>query len=340
MNARPDFWVTSGYRLTEPDEHGRLPVTDALLRAYLARPELAPVAESCDTERTVHASLLEDPNWKPNESDLGRFLDQDTRANYEIFLQFRDFLARSGTLETAYRGLVSGPGFPVPDLFRDQIVHALARHILEECDDPMQIRAAELLFRSQRVSIQDGQIMVADEETVERFATTGGFGDLGRLLVESNTETRQVDLDVLESNSADVYWARSDRFDMVLDISFARPGLDALCRVMEKWVSYFLGVGTHISPVQSIRDERWVWHTGLDADSSLLLNDLYQGEEPDDARLARLLSLFRMEIDDQDLVIDRVRGKPVYLGLCMNPSGLLRMKPQNLLVNLPLKSAA
>ena len=31
-----------------------------------------------------------------------------------------------------------------------------------------------------------------------------------------------------------------------------------------------------------------------------------------------------------------VRGKPVYLGLAMDAQGLLKLKPQNLLLNLPL----
>jgi hypothetical protein len=31
-----------------------------------------------------------------------------------------------------------------------------------------------------------------------------------------------------------------------------------------------------------------------------------------------------------------VQGKPVYLGLAMTEQGLLKLKPQNLLLNLPL----
>ena len=34
-----------------------------------------------------------------------------------------------------------------------------------------------------------------------------------------------------------------------------------------------------------------------------------------------------------------VAGKPVYLGLMMNGDGVVRLKPQNLLINLPLRSA-
>jgi hypothetical protein len=34
-----------------------------------------------------------------------------------------------------------------------------------------------------------------------------------------------------------------------------------------------------------------------------------------------------------------VQGKPVYLGLAMNAEGLVKLKPQNLLLNLPLARA-
>ena len=35
-----------------------------------------------------------------------------------------------------------------------------------------------------------------------------------------------------------------------------------------------------------------------------------------------------------------VAGKPVYLGLSMNDERLLRLKPQNLLLNLPLAASS
>ncbi|HAE03137.1 MAG TPA: hypothetical protein DCG04_17145, partial [Rhodospirillaceae bacterium] len=104
------------------------------------------------------------------------------------------------------------PAFPVPALFMDQLAHAVMRHILNAEQNPLQARAAELFFRTQKVTVQDGQIMLADQETVDRYATTGGFGDLGRLLVESKTAMPQVDLDVLTEETAGSYWARSDRF--------------------------------------------------------------------------------------------------------------------------------
>eukprot|EP00752_Nemacystus_decipiens_P013242 g11731.t1 len=264
-------------------------------------------AEACAAERALHEALLDNPRKAVGDADLAKLADPDARENYEVFLPFRDLLADSASLEAAYRRLVTDPPGPIPQLFLDHLVHAILRGVLDGVDNPLQARAGELFFRTQRVTIQDGQIMLGDAETVERLATTGGFGDLGRLLKESNAPMRDVDMDVLGEETAGVYWDRSDRFDTVLDLTFARPGLDAFCRVMEKWIAHFFQLESRIHPVQSIRDERWVWHTGLDADSTALLNALYRGEEASEEALGRLLSLFRLEIKDEAAVIERDR---------------------------------
>jgi len=125
-------------------------------------------------------------------------------------------------------------------------------------------------------------------------------------------------------------------FDTVLDISFARPGLDAFCRVLEGWIAHMLGVETRVQPVQRISDARWVWHIGLDIEANAILNDLYNGSEVDAARLARLVSLFRLEFADASLMRPGVAGRPVYLGMATDTGSTLRVKPQNLLFNLPL----
>jgi hypothetical protein len=112
---------------------------------------------------------------------------------------------------------------------------------------------------------------------------------------------------------------------------------------MEKWIRHFLDLETRITPVQSIADQAWRWHTGLDRDSSALLNALYRGEDPpgttQDEALTRLLSLFRMEFAKETSILEEMAGRPVYLGLAMDHQNKLRMKPQNLLLNLPLRAA-
>ena len=52
--------------------------------------------------------------------------------------------------------------------------------------------------------------------------------------------------------------------------------------------------------------------------------------------MAGPISLFRLRFDDPADMRADVRGKPVYLGLAMAPDGALKLKPQNLLINLPL----
>jgi hypothetical protein len=65
-----DFWRDSGYHLLQRDASGHLGVTDDFLRAYIARPELAPIAESCAAERALHAALLANPRAAVAEARL------------------------------------------------------------------------------------------------------------------------------------------------------------------------------------------------------------------------------------------------------------------------------
>ena len=53
-------------------------------------------------------------------------------------------------------------------------------------------------------------------------------------------------------------------------------------------------------------------------------------------RLTRLIGLFRLDFDDAADMLPALAGAPVWLGLAMTPDGALRLKPQNLLLNLPL----
>ncbi|HEX6114987.1 MAG TPA: DUF6352 family protein [Geminicoccaceae bacterium] len=333
----PDFWRSSGYRLLTCDPSGRLRASDDFLRAFWLRPEVTPVPESCAEELALHEALMAEPRMAVPPERLARLADPDARDNYAAVLRLRERLLAWPTMEAAYLDLVRTGLSGVPPLFLDQLAHVFLRHLLAGCDDPIRLRAAELLFREQKVTIQDGAIMLADEETVEM--RTSGAGR-GRLLLEDEAPAKRVDLDVLDEANAAIYWARSDRFDTVLDLSFASPGLDALCRVLEAWVRHFTGAAVSIQPLQRIDDQRWVWHVGLDSEASALLNDLYDGEEIEKARRARLLALFRLEFRDPADMLERVRGRPVYLGLAMTGAQRLKLKPHNLLINLPLARAA
>jgi hypothetical protein len=336
----PDFWPSCGYRLLTKGGDGRLTVSDAFLRSYLTRPELSPIPESCDAELALHDALLANPRRMVSSEELAALADADARENYGIWLRFRTRLLAANSLEAAYVGLFRGDGVDVPPLFVAELTQILLRHILGENAAPMEARAAELLFRTQRIAVtDDGAVMSADELTVDLFATTAGFGSLGELLAQNKTPARSVDLDVLDADNAAQYWERDERHDFSVSLNRGQAALDALTRVLEKWIRHFLGVSVKISQERAIDDEHWVWHVGLDAQASSLLNDLYNRVDIDDERMRRLLCLFRLEFADPSDMRPAIKGRPVYLAMAMDVEQRLKLKPQNLLLNLPLAKA-
>jgi hypothetical protein len=315
---------------------GRLTLTDDFLRSLLLRPELAPVAESCAAERALHEALFAAPRAVVAESDVAPIVDPDARENFRIWLRFRQRLVAAPSIEAAYVALFR-EGVDVPPLFVAQLTQILLRHLLGAAADPIEARAAEMLFRPQKIAVrEDGAVMAADEETVELHATGGGFGSLGELLQRNRTPVRTVDLDVLDADNAATYWDRDERHDLAVSLNRGRPALDALCRVLERWVAHFLGVGVKIRPQRAIDDRHWVWHVGLTAEASALLNDLYNRVDVDDERMARLLCLFELTFDDPAAMRPPIAGRPVYLAMAMDADARLTLKPQNLLLNLPL----
>jgi hypothetical protein len=336
LSSHRDFWRSSGFALLRRDDSGHLAVTDDFLRAYLMRPEMLPTDESCPAEIALRDVLLAAPRQSVDEARLTALADPDACDNYRFVLRFRDRLLAGGTLEAAYLDLFRSGVIDLPPLFVDHLVHAILRNLLDGAKDPLRLRAAELFFRSQRISLGDGAVMLADEETVEQRAADDGAPSLVRLAAEGGLPPTGDTLDVLGEENTASYWQRSDRFDMVLDLSFARPGLDAFCRVLEAWVAHFLRTLVRIEPVRAIRDEHWAWHIGLDAEASAILDDLYRGLPVEEERLGRILALFRLSFIDAAAMRPDLTGRPVYLGLAMTPDRRLRLKPQNLLVNLPL----
>jgi hypothetical protein len=335
-----DFWRNSGFHLLERDAEGRLAVTDDFLRAYLLRPEIRPVDESGPGEIALHEALLEDPRRDVDAASLEAIEDVDARDNYRILLAFLGRLKRAASLESCYLEIFSGGNVAIPPLFIDQLAQIIVRNILKGCEDPLEPRAAELFFREQKASTDDGTVMLADLETVEMHASGGSFGSLGRLIVEAQAPLATVNLDVLDTENAHIYWMRDQRHDLVISMNFGRAANQAFCRVMEKWVRHFFGVAVSVRPLRAIEDRDWAWHIGLDAESTAFLNGLWRGEEVESGTFRRVLALFRLDFEDPAAMRADVAGKPVYMALSMNENGVVRMKPQNLLLNLPLAARA
>jgi hypothetical protein len=333
----PEFWPSCGYRLLRPTSAGRLGVTAEFLQSYLWRPELAPVADSDAAELELHQRLLDDPRRSVASEEIAAIADEDARENYRIWLRFRERLTGAPDLESAYAALFRGEGVDVPPLFVQQLTQILLRHILDEAASPFDARAAELLFRPQKVTLlEDGAVMAADLEAVETLAMPGAFGSLGELLAQNRTPLRTIELDVLSEENAAAYWERSERYDFAVSLNRGGAVLKALCGVLERWIAHFLSIEVLIRPQREIDDARWVWHVGLDAEANALLNDLYNRAEVADERRERLLCLFELSFADPAAVRPAVAGRPVYLAMAMDSERRLKLKPQNLLLNLPL----
>ncbi len=331
-----NFWQSSGFNTLEKNDHGWLRVTPDYLRLILARPELAPIPESRSHERALHARLLEDPKSAVGAEDLTAIEDAHARENYIHFLQLRKALLDAVTLERFYLQTFRKGKVDLPPVFMDMAAHAITRGMLDGVNDPYEVRAGELFFRRQRVSTEGGQILAADAETIQLFSETGGFGSVGRLLAQQGTALATVNMDVMTHENADLYWMRENRYSTLLDMTHQRAGEEALARVLAKWVKHFFGLNVTIEALSRIDDDAWRWHVGLDLESSAIMNDLYEGNEVDEARKARLISLFKLTFADASDMRADVAGKPVYLGIAINEDNVLKLKPQNLLINLPL----
>ena len=351
-----NFWPSSGFDQLRRNARGWLEPTDDYLRLFLQRPELALVPESCPNEIKLHTALLAEPARAVGLVELAAIKDADARESYTLYVNFRNELLAAGTLEACYLGLFRRGVMGVPPLFLDLLAQAIVRNVLHDSTDAYEVRAGEMLFRPQRLSIEDGQILAGDLSVLDMLKDTGGLGDIGRLLAEAKAPLREVRMQVLSDANAADYWRAGERYNFLLDLTHevnndlshglvltmtrARSGLTALARVLEKWVQHLLGVTVRIKPLQKIDDAAWRWHVGLDVNATALLNDLYEDRPVEAERMQRLLSLFRLEFANPQEMRADVAGKPVYLGLMMNEARELRLKPQNLLLNLPLPALA
>jgi hypothetical protein len=326
-----DFWLSCGHHLLDRDVDGRLPVTQEFLKAYLARPELTPLAESCVAERAIHCALLTNPRTPIESSQLSAIADIDARDNWELMIAWRDYLVGHLTLEAAYLEIVRR-GRKFPHLFLNQLVQVILRNVLHDCDDAFMLRAAELFFRPQKLTLDDGALVCADEESVaQRSAAT--LSPLSSLLgLRTGAE-----MEVLSESNSHTYWQRSDVFDLALDLTGGRRGLAALGDVIERWISHLLLLDVQVVPVTELRDVAFTWYVGLDSEATRVGDALWAGEDLNEATQARLVGLYQMNFIDSADRDEKISDAPTYLIMAMSQDQRLRLKPQNLLTGLPIR---
>jgi hypothetical protein len=328
LSVPRDFWLASGHHLLDRNARGWLTVTDEFLKAYLARPELVPPLDACATERRIHATLLADPHEIITPSDIACIADADARENWRMMIAWRDHLVRNQTLEAAYLDIIRH-AIRFPHLFIDQLVHLILRNILDGCGDAFIVRAAELLFRPQRLRRRNGWLIAEDAETTPDDHPHPESPLYALLGVET-----EAGIEILSEANASGYWTRSDRFDLALDLSSGQRGAAALGQVMARWIAHLLKIEVAIEPLRELDGVEFSWYIGLDAEASRLGKALWNGDHPDAA--TPLVGLYRLTFADPSLMLERLRGEPVYLLATATADGVLRLKPQNLVVGLPI----
>ncbi|TVQ56583.1 MAG: hypothetical protein EA355_06480 [Rhodobacteraceae bacterium] len=326
----PEFWVSSGHHLCRRTPDGRLGVTDALLLAWLARPEITPPPEACFAERALHARLRKTPRAPVRPGEIAALADADARENWTFFIDFRDRLLAADSVEAAWLALVRDR-VSLPPIFLDQLVHLILRNALDGCADPFTLRAAELMFRPQKATMLNGALTLADAEVIEARAVDPRANPLAAML----TPDPFTELDVMTAESAGTWWSRSDAHSMGLNLGGEPLSRAGLAAAIAAFVRHLFGAAVDVSPLNALEDPDFRWCVGLDAEGSAIGDALWAGERLADETHARLIALFRMDFPPDAPLAPKAFGRPCYLLLGMDREKTVRMKPQNLVAGLP-----
>lgn len=321
-----EFWVASGHHLTRLDPAGRMAVTDELLLAWFARPEVLPPAEACFAERALHARLLRDPRSPVTPGEISAMADADARENWTLLIALRDRLLAAGSIEAGYLALVR-EGVKLPLVFYDQLVQLILRNALDGCEDVHVLRAAEMLFRPQRAHFDNDALMLADDELVAELEAEQHSNPLMAMMNGGVSS-----LDVLGEGNGWTYWSRSDAHTMVLAFGADPKARAGLARAIEAFVGHLLGLDVTVTPATRAEDVDLRWFVGLDPVGTAIGNALWEGEPVRDT----LVGLYAMDIADRAALLPEVAGHPVWLLLGLGKDKVIRMKPQNLVAGLPL----
>src|SRR6185503_4401589 len=191
---------------------------------------------------------------------IAAIADGDARENWQVMIAFRDRLMRHRTLEAAYLDIVRS-GARVPHIFLNQLVHVILRNALDGCHDAFVLRAGELFFRTQRMTLHEGSLIAADEETIAGTSQTPTSPLVSMLGIPAEAE-----IDVMSEENADGYFAHSDQFHVALDLTAGRRGLLALADAMRRFIAHLLAVEVVVEPLTELREAKFTWYVGLDTD--------------------------------------------------------------------------
>ncbi|UVF22177.1 DUF6352 family protein (plasmid) [Microvirga terrae] len=325
-----EFWVSSGHHLTRRAGNGELEVTDELLLAFLARPELNAPADACSAESELRAALLNSPRRPVSNDEIAKLEDSDARVNWAIMVAFRDRLLEAKTIEGAYLNLIRCGPAGTPPLLINHLVHLILRNALDGCDDPHVLRAGELLFRKQCVSYGTGTPLLADAETIDVLKEAAICSPLDAILGRDAI----VNLDILSDTNAWSYWSRSDAFTMVLNIGSDPRARQGLAQVVSTWIEHLLHVDLDVLPIDAIEDGACRNVLGLDAEATRIGHALWNGETLTSGEITRILALFRLTFVDGHERVWKGVPHPIYVLLAATPDDIVHVSPHNLILEL------
>ncbi|CAN1538594.1 hypothetical protein MCEMSEM23_01668 [Rhabdaerophilaceae bacterium] len=327
-----DFWVASGHHLVDRGESGGLIITDAFLRAYLARPELVPPPEACPVERGLHASLLAEPRRTVPAQELALVADADARENLGFFLTFRDLLLSYASLEAAYVALIEAGTRGLPPIFVQHLTHVIARNAFDDEADGWVLRAAECFFRPQRITFHEGRLLLADDETIDSHEHDRKHSPLLSMLGGPAVS----ELEILNDQNGAQYRARSDAHDFVLDLTDLKAGRAAFGRAMTRWIAHLTGIHVEFEPVDAFSGADFAWFLSLDQDGTVFANKVWNGKALSPEDTSRVLALFTFMVPDHPRIQADKRGARAFAVLGSGTDRVLRVKAQNLIAGLPL----
>src|SRR5262249_6814254 len=146
-------------------------------------------------------------------------------------------------LEAAYVDIIRSK-LKVPHIFLNQLVHVILRNALDGCEDPFVLRAAELFFRTQRMTVHEGSLIAADEELI-----SGTSGMPSSPLVSMLGLPAEANIEIITDDNGKDYFERSDQFDMALDLTAGRRGVAALAEAVQRWTTHILGLEVAVDPL-------------------------------------------------------------------------------------------
>jgi Family of unknown function (DUF6352) len=277
MVTSRDFWLSCGHHLLDRDAAGRLLVTDEFLKVYLARPELVPPPEACAAEQALHRAMLHEPKQPITASRIAVIADADARENWRTMIAWRNQLLEHDCLEAAYLA-IARRNIHFPQILVGQLVQVILRNALDGCDDVFMLRAAEMFFRPQKLTLQETSFIAVDAEREAAFVRHSPSPLLALLGLPAAT-----DVDLLSEATAGSYWERSDHFDMALDLSTGGRGMAALCGVIARWLKHLLAIDVSVEPVAETQNLPWNWYVGLSSEATHIGDAIWRGDDLADA---------------------------------------------------------